>query len=119
VRFLPNPFYEPELKLLSGRDDGIREYLNRFTETEVYLEKQLDLLTFMLPLYIREGKARLVVGVGCTGGRHRSVYVAETLAERLAKLGYGTSVQHRDINKDPRYAAPPTRPDTGDAQERE
>ncbi len=119
VRFLPNPFYEPELKLLSGRDDGIRDYLHRFPETEQYLEKQIDLLNFMLPLYIREGKARLVVGIGCTGGRHRSVYVAETLAERLAKLGYGTSVQHRDIHKDPRYAAPAVKPDAGENQEKE
>ena len=111
VRILPNPFYEPELKLLSGKDEGIKTYLEGFSETEEFIRRQIELLAFTLPFYIREGKARLVIGVGCTGGRHRSVYVAEMFAERLTALGYGAAVQHRDIAKDPRYASPALKTD--------
>ena len=103
VRFLPNPFYEPELKMFSGKDTEIAEFLNRFPETEEFVRKQGDILAYTLPYYIREGKARLVVGVGCTGGRHRSVYIAELFARHLADLGYNVIVNHRDIGKDPRY----------------
>lgn len=109
VRFLPNPFYEPELKMFSGKDAEIAEYLSRFPETEEFVKKQGDILAYTLPFYVREGKARLVVGVGCTGGRHRSVYVAELFAADLADLGYNVIVNHRDIGKDPRYqTASPT-----------
>jgi len=107
VRFLPNPFYEADLKLLSGKDAGIEEYLSRFPETEEFIKKQVDILIYTLPFYIREGKARLVVGIGCTGGRHRSVYIAEAFARRLNELGYASSVHHRDIDKDPRYIPTP------------
>ena len=107
VRFLPNPFYEPELKLLSGKDDAIGRFLENYPETKEYLDKQTELLVYTLPFYVREGKARLVVGVGCTGGRHRSVYLAENLAARLNEQGYKAAVFHRDINKDPRYSVKP------------
>lgn len=107
VRFLPNPFYEPELKLLSGKDDAIDRFLENYPETKEYLDKQTELLVYTLPFYVREGKARLVVGVGCTGGRHRSVYLAENLAARLNEQGYKAAVFHRDINKDPRYSVKP------------
>jgi UPF0042 nucleotide-binding protein len=103
VRFLPNPFYEPELKMLSGKDEGIANFLLGFPETEEFISRQVDILTYTLPFYIREGKARLVVGIGCTGGRHRSVYIAESFAKRLNDLGYRTTVHHRDVDKDPRY----------------
>ena len=105
VRFLPNPFYEPDLKMLSGKDAPIGEYLDRFPETEEFIKRQVDILAYTLPFYIREGKARLVVGVGCTGGRHRSVYIAEAFTKKLAELGYNAVANHRDIGKDPRYKA--------------
>ncbi len=110
VRFLPNPFYEPELKMLSGKDEGIENFLLGFPETEEFIKRQVDILTYTLPFYIREGKARLVVGIGCTGGRHRSVYMAETFAKHLNNLGYKTTVHHRDIDKDPRYLQLPAAP---------
>lgn len=108
VRFLPNPFYEPDLKMLSGKDAAIEEFLMKTPETEEFIRKQVDILSYTLPFYIREGKARLVVGIGCTGGRHRSVFVAESFAKRLTDLGYSAIVHHRDIDKDPRYLAVPT-----------
>lgn len=108
VRFLPNPFYEPELKMLSGKDDGIKDFLLSFPETEEFINRQVDILSYTLPYYIREGKARLAVGIGCTGGRHRSVYIAECFAGRLTDLGYKAVVHHRDIDKDSRYLEPPT-----------
>jgi len=103
VRFLPNPFYEAELKMKSGKDKEIVKFLEKFPETEQYYEKMMDLLIFSIPFYIREGKARLSVGVGCTGGRHRSVYMAERLYAGLKEAGYRASIHHRDIDKDPRY----------------
>ncbi|HOO61705.1 MAG TPA: RNase adapter RapZ [Bacillota bacterium] len=106
VRFLPNPFYEPTLKMMSGKDAPIEEYLLSFDETKEYLQKQIDLLTYSIPFYIREGKARLMIGVGCTGGRHRSVYVAICIHKALSDLGYRVSIHHRDIDKDPRYVQP-------------
>ena len=107
VRFLPNPFYDAGLKHLSGKDEGIGLYLREFPETDEFIMsvKALSLLT--LPFYLREGKSRLVIGIGCTGGRHRSVYIAECLSQLIRGEGYETVVYHRDIDKDPRYAAPP------------
>ncbi len=104
VRFLPNPFYEPELKPLSGKDPAIGEFLRGFPETEYFLNKQVEILAYSLPFYIREGKTRLVIGIGCTGGRHRSVFLAEAMTAALIAAGYPTSTYHRDIEKDPRYA---------------
>ena len=106
VRFLPNPFYIPELKLLSGKDQEIVDFLEGYAETEQYYEKIMDLMCFSVPFYIREGKARLSIGVGCTGGRHRSVYMAERLFQGLKDAGYRVSIHHRDIDKDPRYLRP-------------
>ncbi len=106
VRFLPNPFYIPELKLLSGKDQEIVDFLEGYAETEQYYEKIMDLMCFSVPFYIREGKARLSIGVGCTGGRHRSVYMAERLFQGLKDAGYRVSIHHRDIDKDPRYLHP-------------
>ncbi|MBR5975405.1 MAG: RNase adapter RapZ [Clostridiales bacterium] len=103
VRFLPNPFYVPELKMLCGKDQPIIDFLEEHPETEQYYQKIMDLLCFSIPYYIREGKARLSVGVGCTGGRHRSVYIAQRLYDGLMEAGYQVSIHHRDIDKDPRY----------------
>ena len=104
VRFLPNPFWVKDLQMLSGLDDPIGNYLMGFPETVEFLDKVKDLLEFMIPFYIRGGKTRLNIGVGCTGGRHRSVFIAEQIGKITRELGYRTTVNHRDIDRDPRYA---------------
>lgn len=98
VRFLPNPNYVPALKRKSGLSPQVRAYLDRQKATGRFLKVFLGLLGKLLPLYIREGKAYLTVAVGCTGGRHRSVYVASHLAESLRRAGYSIREFHRDIN---------------------
>lgn len=103
VRFLPNPFYIPELKPLSGKDKEIQDYLLSYPETTEYKDKIIELFKFTIPYYIKEGKGRLHIGVGCTGGRHRSVYIAECLYEAIKEAGYKAILHHRDIDKDPRY----------------
>lgn len=103
VRFLPNPFWVEKLQMLSGKDEPIAEYLMGFEETRVFLEKLSDTFKFMIPFIIREGKARLNIGIGCTGGRHRSVFIAEQLGRILSDEGYKVTVHHRDIDRDPRY----------------
>ncbi|MBR6881304.1 MAG: RNase adapter RapZ [Clostridiales bacterium] len=105
VRFLPNPFWVEDLKMLCGKDKEIEEYLSGFEETKEFMEKAGSLYEFMLPLYLREGKSRLDICVGCTGGRHRSVYIAEQLGKVLSDKGYRVTVHHRDIDRDPRYKA--------------
>ena len=104
VRFLPNPFYNPDLKPYSGLDEPIIDYLESFEETKMFIDQEVKMLEFLIPLYIKEGKGRLHIGVGCTGGRHRSVYVAETLYKKLSEMNCKAMVHHRDIDKDPRYA---------------
>lgn len=103
VRFLPNPFWVEKLQMMSGKDEPIAEYLMGFEETRQFLDKLGDMFKFMIPFYIREGKSRLNIGVGCTGGRHRSVFIAEKLGQILADEGYRVTVHHRDIDRDPRY----------------
>lgn len=100
VRFLPNPFYIEELRPLSGQDKGIKDYVDSFPETQKFLDKQMDLLLYLMPFYIREGKMTLTISVGCTGGRHRSVFLAERIAKRLRQDNYSVTVVHRDIAKD-------------------
>lgn len=99
VRFLPNPFYVDELKYLTGNDRGVQEYVMGFPEAGIFLNKLTDLLQFLIPNYIREGKYQLVVGIGCTGGKHRSVTLANELYRRLkgGREGYGVTLSHRDI----------------------
>lgn len=103
VRFLPNPFWVEKLQMLCGKDKPIEDYLLGFEETKAFLEKIREMLEFMVPFYIREGKSRLNIGIGCTGGRHRSVFIAEEIGRMLEKIGYRTVVHHRDIDRDPRY----------------
>ena len=105
VRFLPNPFWVEKLQMLCGKDQPIEEYLMGFDETKEFLDKFSELMTFMVPFYIREGKSRLNIGIGCTGGRHRSVFIAEQMGKLLRQEGYMTIVHHRDIDRDPRYEA--------------
>lgn len=100
VRFLPNPFYIDELRPLSGQDRPIADYLYSFPETEVFLDKQSELLLFLLPYYVREGKMSLTISIGCTGGRHRSVLLAEAIAKRISQNNYRVTVVNRDIAKD-------------------
>lgn len=98
VRFLPNPFYIEHMRPQTGLDDEVYNYVLKWNETKKFLEKLTDLITFMLPNYKREGKAQLVIAIGCTGGQHRSVALAEYLANYYKK-DYTTQISHRDIEK--------------------
>lgn len=101
VRFLPNPYYVEGLRPKTGNDREIREYVMQFPEAGQFLHKLEDLVKFLIPNYIVEGKTQLVIGIGCTGGKHRSVTLANALYERLAdREGYGIKIEHRDIYKD-------------------
>ncbi|MCC6764410.1 MAG: RNase adapter RapZ [Deltaproteobacteria bacterium] len=99
VRFLPNPFFVEELRALDGTDPAVARYVLERTETQEFLALTTALLDFSLPLYVREGKRYLTVGLGCTGGRHRSVALALELERRLAGHGCPVRVQHRDANR--------------------
>lgn len=100
VRFLPNPFYIEELKHKTGLEDDVRDYVFAAPEAGIFVEKATDLLSFLIPGYIKEGKNRLVIAIGCTGGHHRSVAVANAVHEALAKGGdYGLRIAHRDYMK--------------------
>jgi UPF0042 nucleotide-binding protein len=101
VRFIPNPHYVEALRPLSGLDRPVADYIDQFPEMGQYLDLQKALMTFVLPFYLREGKQRQNISVGCTGGRHRSVLVVERLAAHIRQLGYRVIVIHRDLNKDP------------------
>ena len=98
VRFLPNPHFVPALRALSGRDKGVQEFLETHAATETFLAKTSELMRFLIPQYAAEGKSYLTVAVGCTGGRHRSVFIAERLRQRLTRMdGVRLRTKHRDI----------------------
>lgn len=99
VRFLPNPNYIPEYKRLTGKNAKVAEYIRSFPQTKEFMAKITDLLTFLLPHYIEEGKSYLTISFGCTGGHHRSVMMAEEMRKRLRKSGYIVKSLHRDIQK--------------------
>ncbi|HEX8846666.1 MAG TPA: RNase adapter RapZ [Pyrinomonadaceae bacterium] len=99
VRHLPNPFFVPELRELSGHDRRVTQYLKTKPEVEETVRRFSDLLDYLLPLYKREGKSYVTVGIGCTGGRHRSVMVANALARRLRRAGFDAQAIHRDVRK--------------------
>ena len=99
VRFLPNPFYVPELKHKTGMDSEVYNYVFSFPQTKTFIEKLEGLLSFLLPLYAEEGKSTLVIAVGCTGGHHRSVSVARCLTAYLSGLGYPAFENHRDMTR--------------------
>ena len=101
VRFLPNPYYVEELKHKTGNDPEVHDYVMQFKESEDFLEKIKDLLDFLIPNYIKEGKNQLVVGVGCTGGKHRSVTLANEIYKALKDddKAYGVTINHRDIGR--------------------
>ena len=96
VRCLPNPFYVPELKHKTGLDAEVYDYVMSFPEAQELLHRYESFLAYALPLYIKEGKSQLMIAVGCTGGKHRSITFARKLGEYCQKLGYAPSVQHRD-----------------------
>jgi|SRR6266496_2307078 len=99
VRHLPNPHFVPDLKRLSGHDSRVVKYLRSYPEVQETLRRFTDLLTYLLPLYKREGKSYVTVGIGCTGGRHRSVMVANALSRALRRAGFDAHVAHRDVRK--------------------
>lgn len=96
VRFLPNPNYIPEFKPLTGQHPRVARYIRSFPQTQEFLSRVTEMLEYLLPHYIQEGKSYLTIGFGCTGGQHRSVMIAEDVAKRLKKTGYPIRVHHRD-----------------------
>lgn len=99
VRFLPNPNYIPEFKKLTGKHRGVAQYIQSFPQTGEFIERISQLLVFLMPHYIREGKSYLTIAFGCTGGHHRSVMIAAEIRKRLASCGYKVKLSHRDIEK--------------------
>lgn len=101
VRFLPNPYYVDGLRAKTGNDKEIQDYVMQFEDAQVFLDKLEDLVKFLIPHYIEEGKNQLVISIGCTGGKHRSVTLANELYKRLqSEKDYGLKIEHRDITKD-------------------
>jgi RNase adapter protein RapZ len=99
VRFLPNPHFVPKLRQFTGKDPKVRRYIESFPQTGEFLKRMTGLLTYLIPHYIEEGKSYLTIAFGCTGGKHRSVMMAEWLKKALEKKGFNTRVMHRDIDK--------------------
>jgi UPF0042 nucleotide-binding protein len=99
VRFLPNPNYIPKFRNLTGRHDDVATYIRSFPQTVEFIERISDLLIYLLPHYVREGKSYLTIAFGCTGGHHRSVMIAEAIRRNVANAGYKTKVTHRDTAK--------------------
>ena len=105
VRFLPNPYYDEHLRHLTGQVQAVRDYVMQGGTADAFLKKLYDMIDFLLPNYINEGKNQLVIAVGCTGGKHRSVTIARALYEHLEAAGeYGIRIDHRDIDKDNKKA---------------
>jgi RNase adapter protein RapZ len=100
VRFIPNPFYIAELKPYSGNDEPVKDYVLKQEETKGFIKRADDMLDFLIPNYKKEGKRQLIISVGCTGGRHRSVAIANALYKKLLERNYNASVEHRDIIED-------------------
>ena len=100
VRFIPNPYYEEELRPKTGNDKEVQDYVMNAPASVEFVQKLIDMIKFLVPNYIAEGKNQLVISVGCTGGHHRSVTVANKLYEALSATGdYGIKISHRDINR--------------------
>lgn len=99
VRFLPNPNYIPRFKNLSGRHPSVARYIRSFPQTSEFMDRITELLVYLIPHYIREGKSYLTIAFGCTGGRHRSVMIADEIRKRLARSGFRVKANHRDLDK--------------------
>ena len=100
VRFMPNPFYIPELKEKTGLDEAVRDYVLNLDVSKDFFKKLCDMMDFLLPHYIEEGKRYLIICIGCTGGKHRSPAISNALSEHLLEQGYRVDCVHRDIDKD-------------------
>jgi UPF0042 nucleotide-binding protein len=96
VRFLPNPFYDPVMKTMTGMDQPVKDYVMKSTVTQAFIRRFLSLLKYLIPHYIKEGKTNLALSIGCTGGQHRSVVLAEHISQQLNEMGYNVLVKHRD-----------------------
>lgn len=100
VRFIPNPYYIDELRRHSGNEEKVKKYVMKWEETSKFISKTMDMLEFLIPNYIKEGKTQLVIGIGCTGGRHRSVAIANSIFHELKNNGHTVLINHRDIDED-------------------
>ena len=100
VRFIPNPFYIPELKEYSGNDAPVKEYVLKQSETVTFIDKLIDMLKYLITNYRKEGKRQLIISIGCTGGRHRSVAIANEIHRRLNEENYNAKIEHRDVAED-------------------
>jgi RNase adapter protein RapZ len=100
MRFIPNPFYVDRLKEKTGRDQEVKDYVMAFEGTQTFIDSITEQLLFLIPLYKQEAKNELVVAIGCTGGQHRSVVLAEVLQTKMLKAGYRATVSHRDMDRD-------------------
>ena len=100
VRFLPNPYYVEGLKKYSGMDEGVRSYVMKWPEAVEFMNKLVDMVEFLIPNFIKEGKSQLVIAIGCTGGRHRSVTMANMLSQKLKENKHRVITEHRDIEED-------------------
>jgi UPF0042 nucleotide-binding protein len=100
ARFLPNPNFVPSLKALTGNHPPVVRYMKRQPDTARFIKKLDDFLSYVIPRYVKEGKSYLTIGIGCTGGRHRSVMIANAVAEKLARHGYPIRVRHRDLRQE-------------------
>lgn len=96
VRFIPNPYYVPELKDFTGEDEDVKRYVFHWDQTNIFMDKLMDMLEFLIPYYIKEGKTQLIIGIGCTGGKHRSVAIANEIEKRLKENEHRAIVSHRD-----------------------
>ncbi|HPF19930.1 MAG TPA: RNase adapter RapZ [Syntrophomonas sp.] len=97
VRFLPNPFYDPIMRNMTGEDQEVIDYVLQSPVSKSFIRRYLNLLKFLIPYYIAEGKTNLAISIGCTGGQHRSVVLADHIAQQLRKIGYNAMVRHRDV----------------------
>jgi UPF0042 nucleotide-binding protein len=102
VRFMPNPYYIPSMRKLTGKNEIVKEYVLKSEPATIFFEKVMDLFDFLIPYYIKEGKTQLVIGIGCTGGRHRSVVIGELIHRVLSDRQYTVIIEHRDIERDKR-----------------
>lgn len=99
VRFLPNPFYDPVMRTMTGKDRQVINYVLDSPATKSFMRRFMNLLKFLIPYYIKEGKTNLAIAIGCTGGQHRSVALADYTGKQLEKLGYNIIIRHRDVSK--------------------
>ena len=99
ARFLPNPFYEADLKKLTGNDQPVQDFLNKFPQTYEFIKMECEMLNYLIPKYEKEGKSQLVISIGCTGGQHRSVYIANNIYNYLRLKYHQVELRHRELNR--------------------